>query len=152
MKDFAEYNKGNVYFAYPYNWTIQESEPDDKIRMISVDSPEGSFWSLVIYPKETDPDLAAKEVLRLMNEEYKDCESSEAHRIIGERFLTGYEINFFYLDLTSTALVLGFEEGDQTYVVYWQTCDRMALTNEKLSQEDVFEAITYTFLNNLKKH
>ena len=34
-------------------------------------------------------------------------------------------------------------------MIFWQTCDRLALTGEELSRVDVFEAMTHTLVSNL---
>ncbi len=148
-KDFAEYERDGIYFAYPHNWEVQNALLDGVADAVVVTSPEGSFWLLAVYPEGTDPDATAKQVLSTMTGEYRKLESTPTRKYIGQRRLEGYEINFFYLDLTSTALVLSFEAKEKTYVIYWQTCDRLALTDENLSQADVFEAITHSFLERL---
>lgn len=148
--DVSVYNSEGIKFSYPSNWTLQEDVLDDDTDIIMVTCPDESFWMLAIYPGDVDPDHAAKNVLGLMTGEYENIENIPVRRFIGERILHGYEMNFFYLDLTSTALVLGFREGDQTYIVYWQSCDRMAVSSEKLACSDVFEAMTVSLLDNLE--
>ena len=116
-----------------------------------VTSPEESYWLLALYPPGTDSDEAAKNFLGIMTGEYEKLENSPIKKYFGERVLAGYEMNFFYLDLTSTALVLGFEEEERTYIVFWQTCDRLAISQEEFSCSDVFEAMTSSFLKNLEQ-
>ncbi len=148
-KDYKEYDDLGVRFIYPSNWFVQTETWDKGTYGITVDSPEGSFWSLAIYPKEVDLDAAAKQILGTLDAEYDEIDQAEVKRYVADRVLTGYEVNFFYLDLTSTALVLKFEDENRGYVVYWQTCDRLALTGENLSRADVFDAMTHTLVSNL---
>ncbi len=148
-KDYKEYDELGVRFIYPSNWFVQTETWDKGAYGITVDSPEGSFWSLAIYPKGVDLDAAAKQILGTLDAEYDEIDQAEVKRYVADRVLTGYEVNFFYLDLTSTALVLKFEDENRGYVVYWQTCDRLALTGENLSRSDVFDAMTHTFVSNL---
>jgi hypothetical protein len=148
-KDYKEYDDLGVRFIYPSNWFVQTETWDKGTYGITVDSPEGSFWSLAIYPKGVDLDAAAKQILGTLDAEYDEMDQAEVKRYVADRVLTGYEINFFYLDLTSTALVLKFEDENRGYVVYWQTCDRLALTGENLSRADVFDAMTHTLVSNL---
>lgn len=149
--EFKEYfdDKEKIRFAYPKNWFVQESLWASDAKSVVVNSPEGYFWLLTIFPKGTDPDEAAKEVLHTMKKEYDQLEDIPARRMIAGRHLTGYEMNFFYLDLVNTAVVLSFEENDRTYVIYWQNCDRLVLTGEPYDFEDIFEAITYTLLTHM---
>lgn len=148
-KDYKEYDDLGVRFIYPSNWFVQTETWDKGTYGITVDSPEGSFWSLAIYPKGVDLDAAAKQILGTLDAEYDEIDQSGVKRYVADRVLTGYEVNFFYLDLTSTALVLKFEDERRGYVVYWQTCDRLALTGENLSRSDVFDAMTHTLVSNL---
>lgn len=148
-KNFKEYDDLGVRFIYPNNWTVQTETWDKGVYGISVDSPEGSFWALAIYPKEVNLDDAAKKILSELHAEYDGLEEEEITRYVADYVLKGYEMNFFYLDLTSTAQALKFEDERRGYVVFWQTCDRLALTDEELSRVDVFEAMTHTLVSNL---
>ncbi len=147
--NFKEYDDLGVRFIYPNNWTVETQTWDKGTYGITADSPEGSFWALAIYPKGVDLDEAAKKILSDFHAEYDEMETEEIERYVANSVLTGYEINFFCLDLTSTAQALKFEDEERGYVIFWQTCDRLALTGEELSRVDVFEAMTHTLVSNL---
>ena len=149
--EFKEYvSEGDaVRFAYPKNWFVQEAPWTSDSKAITVNNPDGYFWMISVFPAGTDPDAAAKEVLHSMRREYNQLEDTPTHRIIADHFLTGYEMNFFYLDLVNTAIVLSLETGERSYVIYWQYCDILAVTDEEYDFEDIAEAMTYTFLKNL---
>ena len=146
---FKEYDDLGVRFIYPNNWTVETQTWDKGTYGITADSPEESFWALAIYPKGVDLDEAAKKILNDFHAEYDEMETEEIERYVADNVLTGYEINFFYLDLTSTAQALKFEDEERGYVIFWQTCDRLALTGEEMSRVDVFEAMTHTLVSNL---
>ena len=148
-RDFKEYDDLGVRFIYPTNWTVQTETWDRGTYGVSVDSPEGSFWSVAIFPQDVDLDEAAKEILSQLHAEYDQLEEGEIERVVADCILDGYEINFFYLDLTSTAQALKFEDGERGYVIFWQTCDRLAITGESLSRVDVFDVMTHTLICNL---
>ena len=148
-RNFKEYDDLGVRFIYPTNWIVQTETWDKGTYGISVDSPEGSFWSVAIFPKDADLDEAAKNILSQLHAEYDEIEENEIERVVADCVLDGYEINFFYLDLTSTAQALKFEDGERGYVVFWQTCDRLAITGESLSRVDVFDVMTHTLVCNL---
>lgn len=151
--DFKEYlnEADKVRFAYPKNWFVQENCWSADAKAITVSSAEGYFWMVAIFPGGTDVDEASKEVLHSMRREYSNLEETPAYRIIADKFLTGYEMNFFYLDMVNSAVVLGTETETRTYVLYWQFCDILAITDEPYSFEDIVEAITYTFLKHLEE-
>ncbi|MGN0910140.1 MAG: hypothetical protein ACI4NV_01825 [Thermoguttaceae bacterium] len=146
---FKEYDDLGVRFIYPNNWTVETQTWDKGTYGITADSPDGSFWALAIYPKGVDLDEAAKKILNDLHAEYDEMETEEIERYVADNVLSGYEINFFYLDLTSTAQALKFEDEERGYVIFWQTCDRLALTGEEMSRVDVFEAMTHTLVSNL---
>ena len=147
--NFKEYDDLGVRFIYPNNWTVQTEPWDKGTYGISVDSPEGSFWALAIYPKSVNLDDAAKKILSELHAEYDELEEEEITRYVADYVLEGYEMNFFYLDMISVAQALKFEDENRGYVVFWQTCDRLAVSDENLSRVDVFEAMTHTLVSNL---
>ncbi|MBQ9875336.1 MAG: hypothetical protein IJM30_12855 [Thermoguttaceae bacterium] len=148
-KKYAEYDDLGVRFIYPKNWFARTETWDKGTYCITVDCPEGSFWSLSIMPKTADLDQAAKDIVRTMRAEYEEMEEREIRRYVADRVLTGYEIDFFYLDLTSAATALKFEDGRRGYVIYWQTCDRLTTEGESLSRADIFDAMTHSLVSNL---
>ena len=148
-RNYKEYNDLGVRFIYPTNWIVQTETWDKGTYGISVDSPEGSFWSIAIFPPEVDLDEAAKSILSGLHAEYDAVETTPIKRFVADCPLEGYEVNFFYLDLSSTAQALKIDDGERGYVVFWQTCDRLAITGETLSRVDVFDVMTHTLVCNL---
>jgi len=152
-KNYKVYDDLGVQFIYPNNWFVQTETWDKGTYGVTVDSPEGSFWGLAIYPKGVDLDAAAKKIVEEMHAEYDEIDESRVIRYVADRVLTGYEINFFYLDLASTAIALKFQDERRGYVVFWQTCDRLSISEgeeeETFTRSDVFEVMTHTFVSNL---
>ncbi|MBQ3388032.1 MAG: hypothetical protein IJG60_02340 [Thermoguttaceae bacterium] len=151
--DFKEYvsEADGIRFAYPKNWFTQEAPWSSDSKAVTVNDPNGYFWMIAVFPAGSDPDAAAKEVLHSLRREYSQLEDLPTHRIIADQFLTGYEMNFFYLDLVNTAVVLSLETEERTYVIFWQYCDILAVTDDENDFEDVVEAMTHTFLKNLPR-
>ncbi len=58
--------------------------------------------------------------------------------------MIGYEISFYYLDMTNTASILCFRGMGASYAIFWQAEDR-----DLKSIQDVFLAITTSFITNL---
>ena len=147
--NFQTYDELGVQFVYPNNWTAQTQTVDRGTYTVSVDSPEGSFWTLSIYPKGVDLDSAAKEILSTLKVEYQEVEEREVRRYVADRELSGYEINFYYLDMVCEVRALKFEDDERGYVIFWQTCDRLAITNESFSQVDVFNVMTHSLITHI---
>lgn len=151
MSDFSTYDRNGVRFHYPTNWLLEETPLTDGTGAVQLSSPNGAFWILDIHPAGTDPGAVAEEALAAMRGEYADLECEPLERVVCGRTLRGYEMNFFYLDLSSTAIMLGFADERATYGIFWQSVDRMVLGAEEdaVPVERVFEAITETMLREL---
>jgi hypothetical protein len=76
-----------------------------------------------------------------MRKEYQDLDSETAADKIGGRPLTGFDLNFYCLDLTNTAQVRTLETPDAIYLLLCQAEDR-----EWERVAPVFAAITASFV------
>ncbi|HBT77066.1 MAG TPA: hypothetical protein DEB39_09100 [Planctomycetaceae bacterium] len=155
MADFSTYDRSGLRFHYPSNWMLEESGIDGSAGSIhgsiQLSSPTGAFWILNIHPFGTNPGTIAEEVLDALRDEYPDLEYEPIERTLGGRTLSGYEMHFFFLDLTNTASILCFADETSTYGVFWQCGDQLVLSGraEEVPTEHVFEAITQTLLDRL---
>jgi hypothetical protein len=138
----AVYEKTGIRFLYPDNWMLDEEETLHGNQSISVQSPGGAFWSIVIHPVKTDPAELAVTALRALKAEYADSEAEPACEQIGHQSLSGYDMHFFYLDFTSTAVIRCFRTASATCLVLCQAEDREF---EQLAP--VFRAMTTSLLS-----
>ena len=147
------YNKHGYSFIYPENWQLDESGLENGESTISLSAPGGEFWILMLRPAGFDPTKLADDALETMVAEYRDIEYSAISRNIAGYMLTGYEMHFFFLDLTSTAEVLTYADENRTFAVFWQYGDLLVVTPEPepFDYEDVFEAISTSLLRNLAR-
>lgn len=132
------YDKDGIRFEYPENWTLDEENGDS--RAIAVHSPGGAFW-LVSPTADEDPDWVAEEALRALQEEYEDLESEPIEESVAGHELVGYDVNFWYLDLTNTSLIRSVRTDDATLLVLCQSEDR-----EFDEVEEIFRAMTASLL------
>ena len=137
----AEFNKMGISFLYPDNWTLDEDDAKAGQESVTVFSPGGAFWSVSVHPPSTDPGQLAEAALKAMEEEYKELETEPARQTIADQKMIGYNINFYYLDMTNTASILCFRGTGASYAIFWQAEDR-----ELKSIQDVFLAITTSFV------
>lgn len=138
----AEYSKMGARFSYPENWTLDTDELNGEGNSITVYSPGGGFWSLGVHPAGTNAGQLAAEALEAMGEEYEHLESHEISETNAEDILVGYDLNFFYLDMTSTAKIRCVRRSGATYAIFCQAEDR-----EFEQIGEVFRAITASLLN-----
>lgn len=133
----AVYDRLGVRFVYPENWRLEEDEAIEWPRCVTVESPLGAFWTVMVHPEGTDPDEATLETLAALKSEYDQIESEEADDEFDSRTVSGYDLQFFYLDLLIAARLRGLQVGEQTVVVLCQGEDRDFDT-----LKEVFNAMT----------
>ena len=133
----AIFDKLGIRFLYPENWQLDESEALAGNDVITVYSPGGSFWSVMIHPPGTAPSKLAATALEAMRQQYDELDADEVREIVAGHEMVGYDMNFYCLDLTNTALVRSYRTDDAAYVVFCQADDR-----EFAEIEPVFRAIT----------
>ncbi len=151
--DFKEYidSADRYRFSYPKNWFVQEAIWDTDVRAVTANSPEGYFWILASYPESIDLLSTAKEVLDTMKGEYNHLEDTPLRRRIAGYVLTGFEMNFYFLDLVNNASVLALKANGRSWIIFHQGTDQLKLLGEKFSCEEVFDAITYSFLSSISE-
>jgi len=137
------FDKLGVRFLYPDNWTLDEGEAVEGGSSVSVYSPQGSFWSIVVEPRAVDPAEMAAAALQAFKAEYDNCDSEPMSETLAGREIRGYDANFFCLDLLSTANIRGFRTAANTCLVVWQAEDR-----DLAAHEPVFRAMTTSLLAN----
>lgn len=138
----AVYEKSGIRFSYPENWIVDEEDATEGQTSVSVSSPGGlAFWSIMMQARTVEPKALALRVLDAIKQEYEDFEAEPAHETIAGQELTGFDTNFYCLDLTNTALIRAFRNSVASCVIICQAEDR-----EFASVEPVFRAITTSLL------
>jgi len=127
---------------YPDNWTLDEQEAIAGNNSVTVYSPGGAFWSVVLHDRLADPKELAAEALNALKTEYEGSEAEPASDEVAGQELRGYDVNFFYLDLTNTALIRSFRTADATCLLLCQAEDR-----ELVTAEPVFRAMTMSLVS-----
>ncbi len=137
----AVFDKLGIRFMYPDNWTLDEQEAIAGNNSVTVYSPGGAFWSVVLHDRSADPKELAAEALNALKAEYEGSEAEPASEEVAGQELRGYDVNFFYLDLTNTALIRSFRTTDAACLILCQAEDR-----ELVTAEPVFRAMTTSLL------
>jgi hypothetical protein len=143
----AEFNRRGLGFQYPENWQLdcEESPEESQGRQsVTVYSPGGAFWSVSVDPAGSDPARLAQAAVKAMQEEYSEVEVSPASDTVAGVAMAGFDLNFYYLDLTSTAVVRCFQTEQATYTIFYQSEDR-----ELQAIEKVFLAMTTSMIRHL---
>lgn len=140
----AKFSKLGISFQYPENWTLDEDEAMAGHKSVTVVSPGGAFWTISIHPSPTDPTRLAEAAVQAMKDDYADLEAEPTVQSLAGREMIGYDMNFWYLDLTSSAAVRCLSTERATYAIFFQGEDR-----EFDRIRSVFDAITTSLLQGL---
>ena len=135
------YDKAGVRFLYPETWEVTDELSGELTRVISVQSPEGGFWALHVYPESVEPADLTAEVLQTLRQEYDSLEAEPVTEKIGPAEALGQDLEFYCLDLVVSARIRAFRQGERTYLVLAQAESREF---DKLG--DVFRAMTVSLL------
>ena len=131
------YEQHGVRFEYPGNWTIDDDQSDQSQTTITVLSPGGAFWTLSVLPSDIDLPSMLKTVLDTLDDEYEDLDSVAVGDQVESQAMVGYDVNFYCLDLTNSAMIRGFQTLRASYVLLCQAEDH-EFSQVKL----VFDAMT----------
>lgn len=138
----ATFDKAGIRFQYPENWEIIDENLLDSPRNVSLQSPGGGFWSLMIYDAGVEPKSLLQETLDQMRKEYENLESSVISEEFDEIQATGYEMFFYCLDFLVCARAMTVKtDSGKIMLLLWQAEDR-----DFTKYEPVFRAITVSLL------
>src|SRR5688572_3072390 len=117
----ATFNKAGIRFQYPENWEIIDENVAERPRTVSLQSPGGGFWSLMVYDPGVEANTLLRETLDQMRTEYENLESSVTFEQFDELEATGYEMFFYCLDFLVCARALAVKIPDgQIMLLLWQ--------------------------------
>jgi len=136
------YDKLGVRLFYAEGWKITEDEVAAEPRTLSIESPSGGIWELMLYSNPRDSDELVGEALLVMSEEYENLETSPYTTEFGDVRASGLEIYFYHLDLLVHCRIVAAPFGEQTALLLWQAEDR-----DFDELEPVFRAMATTLLN-----
>lgn len=133
----GKYERSGVRFLYPENWEVAQDQSDKETRSVLVKAPSGAFWSVDLCIQAMNAHGLAEQVLHTMEQEYADLESEAATDQIGGQTATGYNMQFYCMDLVVTARVRAVRTSAGSLVLLYQAEDR-----EFEQLEPVFRAIS----------
>jgi len=135
------FNQFGLVFDYPENWSIDTNDAEGRYAAVTVYSPEGGFWSVSGHAPGGESARLADAIVLQMRQEYQDLDSEAAGEKVCGRSLSGFDLNFYCLDLTNTAQVRTIETPTAIYLLICQAEDR-----EWDVVQPVFAAMTASFI------
>jgi hypothetical protein len=117
------YEDHGVHFEYPASWQLEISE-DGPVTTVEVQAPSGLAFALVQTDESCrDPAEVADEALEALRQEYPDLDAAPALEPFREHVATGYDVEFFSLDVTNGATIRCFRTPLRTLLVFGQWSD-----------------------------
>lgn len=107
-------------FLYPDNWQIQSRDANDESEGVTLEMPNGGFFSVTKYLGSPAVDDVLEGIASAMKSEYPEVEIEEIEDDDAEVM----ELRFYYLDLLIVARVTGLVLANQTMVVQVQAESR----------------------------
>jgi len=135
------FERDGVRFSYPENWRLEEDEAVEWPRSVSVESPAGAFWNLIVHPAGTDVEALAQTTLEALRGEYEQAEYQPVWDKIEGRPMKGFDVQFIFLDLVVEAQIRAFALDDFVVVVLTQGEDR-----DFQALAEVFKAMTVSLV------
>ncbi len=117
------YEDHGVRFEYPPDWELDVTD-DGEVTTVEVEHPAGIAFLLVrIDESRPDPALVADSAMEAMREEYPDLDSVPVVETLAEHRATGYDVEFFTLDVSNAACIRCFDTPRRTVLVFGQWSD-----------------------------
>jgi hypothetical protein len=117
------YQDHGVRFDYPPEWTV-EVTGDGSLTNINLEHPAGIAFLIVTTDVSCpDPGEVADTVLETLREEYSELEDDPFEEVVNDRLVSGYDVQFFTLDLSNTARIRCFRTLNRTILIYGQWAD-----------------------------
>ncbi len=142
----ATFDEYGVRFLYPDNWEITERTAGDESVGVTLESPDGAFFSLNRYHRQTDAESLKEQVIEAMRAEYDEIEVVPDPQSVRAEGEAGCELNFFVLDLLVTARILVIPDRHDLLLLQIQAENR-----QFDKQERVFEAMLKTLRDHLQE-
>src|SRR5882724_11392301 len=116
---YETYRAHGISFQYPADWGLQEQAAENEV-LITVSSPETSFWSICLFPDHPTPEEVAETALAAFREEYEDLDVYEMSTSVCGFPTVAHDIEFFCLELVNSAWVRAFSTPAFTVLVLYQ--------------------------------
>ena len=114
------YEDHGVRFEYPPDWELEVAEEGGEAT-IAIQEPGGLAFTLVTTDESCpDPEDVAAAALEAMREEYPDLEAEPTLETLGEYDTTGYDVEFFALDIANAATIRCFHTPRRTVLIFGQ--------------------------------
>ncbi|MGV3485285.1 MAG: hypothetical protein ACO1RT_12770 [Planctomycetaceae bacterium] len=118
-----------IHFLYPDNWLVQSRESDDDSDSVTLEMPNGGFFSVTKHHGQPPIDEVLESIASAMRSEYPDVEVEPLDDDSDDES-DAIEFRFYYLDLLIVARITAMVLRGHTIVVQVQAESRDFDTGE----------------------
>lgn len=116
------YQSHGVQFEYPEDWELTETRDDTEI-VITVQSPDTSFWLLTLVEDRPDPTRLAEAALEAFREEYDELDVYPAEGL-EEELIGAWDLEFRCLEVYNSAWIRTFQTEEFSALILYQSSDK----------------------------
>jgi len=116
------YHAHGIRFEYPADWELAEQHSGPET-IITVSSPQTSFWSVSLFRQRPSPEHVAETVVRAFRDEYEQLDVYTTDEDLDDLHIVGRHIEFFCLELLNSAWIRAFSAPKFTGLVLYQGTD-----------------------------
>jgi len=113
----AKYAQPGLKFSYPQDWELSEEETDAWPRSVSFQFAGGGYWSVYLYPANTDGLDLLEEAVASLKAEFKEVEVEDVQEQVNNCLVEGHNLTFFCLDLPVECQIRSLEGPSGT--LFW---------------------------------
>src|SRR5687768_11397222 len=113
-----------IRFLYPDNWLLQSRESDDDSDTVTLEMPNGGFFSVTKHHGCPPIDDVLESIASAMRSEYPEVEMEILDAADSDDESEAIEFRFYYLDLLIVARITAMVLGGNTIVVQVQAENR----------------------------
>ena len=118
------FNHQGIKFLYPDNWNLASQSLDTIPIVVELQSPSSAFWTLHVYPADSDAGEIVDEFRDAMVEEFEGLEAWPIEEMEGDEPVLGYDMSFYCLDFLIAAKVRCWRLGNSLILTHAQAEDR----------------------------
>jgi hypothetical protein len=141
----AIFNHQGIKFLYPDNWNLASQSLDTIPIVVELQSPTSAFWTLHVYPADSDAGEIIDEIRDAMIEEFEGLEAWPIEEMEGEAPVLGYDMSFYCLDFLIAAKIRCWRLGNSLILTHAQAEDR-----EFEEMAMLFQAMTVSLMRESK--
>lgn len=117
------FNENGFHIPYPADWELEEDAEKNGETIYLYPPGESGFWSLSRFPTNETPEELVKTAKDTILAEYPEGESAPVRQTCGTHVLTGFDVDFIFLDIPCTAIIRAMQHSEYTYLIFAQYHD-----------------------------